>query len=186
MWLASFGLYYLISLRYTLNSTYLRSMWSTELLPPSLGLTGTMQWFLDRLEPLALNPGGTGLWTILWASAICGWAFGIRRPLGIVLAAVPVSAFAFAAVVPLHQRFSIWMVPALYAGVALLIDRAIRLGSDAVARRRWALLAVASLVLARSVSTLRRHSHARKEWISTDGVAALISINSMTGQPSDG
>ena len=147
MWLASFGLHYLISIRYTLNSPFLRSMWITELLPPSLGVTGTMQWFLDRLEPLALNPGGTALWTMLWASAICGWAFGIRRPLGLVLAAVPVSAFAFAAVVPLHQRFSIWMVPALYAGVALLIDRAIRLGSDAVDRRRWTLLAIASLVL---------------------------------------
>ena len=106
-----------------------------------------MQWFLDRLEPLALNPGGTALWTIFWASAICGWAFSVRSPLGLVLAGVPVSAFALAAVVPLHQRFSIWMVPALYTGVALLIDRAIRLGSDAVGRRRWALLAVASLVL---------------------------------------
>jgi hypothetical protein len=147
MWLASFGLSYLITLRYTLNNTFLRSLWITEMLPPSLGITGTMQWFLDRLEPLALNPGGTALWTIFWASAICGWAFSVRRPLGLVLAGVPVSAFALAAVVPLHQRFSIWMVPALYTGVALLIDRAIRLGSDAVGRRRWALLAVASLVL---------------------------------------
>jgi hypothetical protein len=39
------------------------------------------------------------------------------------------------------------MVPALYAGVALLIDRAIRLGRDAFARQRWAMLAIAMLVL---------------------------------------
>ncbi len=106
-----------------------------------------MQWFLDRLEPLALDPGGTALATTLWISAICGWAFGVKRPLGLVFAGVPLSAFAFAAVVPLHQRFSLWMVPALYAGVALLIDRAVALGSHAFARRRWTLLAVAMVVL---------------------------------------
>lgn len=147
VWLASFGLHYLISVRYTHNSTYLRSTWITELLPPSLGLTGSGQWYLDRLEPLASNPGGTALSTILWTSAACGLAFAVKRPLGFVLAGVPLSAFAFAAVVPLHQRFSLWMVPALYAGVALLIDRAVGLGSHAFARRRWTLLAVAILVL---------------------------------------
>ena len=147
MWIASFGLHYLISVRYSVNNTFLRSIWATELLPLSLGLTGSIRWFVDRLEPLAMNPGGTALWIVLWTSALSGWAFGVARALGILLAAVPVSAFAFAAVVPLHQRFSIWMVPALYAGVALLIDRTIRLGSDAFARRRSALLAVAALIL---------------------------------------
>jgi hypothetical protein len=135
-----------ISIRYTHQSTYLRSIWVAEMLPPSLGLTGSVRWFLDRLEPLALNPGGTALSMSLWISAIGGWAFGVRRPLGFVLAAVPLSAFAFAAVVPLHQRFSLWMVPALYAGVALLVDRAVALGSHAFARRRWPLLAAAMLL----------------------------------------
>ena len=147
LWLASFGLHYLISIRYSLNSTHLRSIWSTELLPSSQGLTGSMRWFFDRLEPLAFNPGGTALSAILWTSAICGFAFAIKRPLGFVLAGVPLSVFVFAAVVPLYQRFSIWMVPALYAGVALLIDRAVRLGSSAFARRRWALFTIAMLVL---------------------------------------
>jgi len=155
LWLASFGLHYLISIRYTLNSAYLRSIWSTELLPSSVGLTGSMRWFFDRLEPLAFNPGGTALWAILWTSAICGWAFSVKRPLGFVLAGVPLSAFAFAAAVPLYQRFSIWIVPALYAGVALLIDRALRLGSSAFARRRWALFAVAILVLFVEVQLFR-------------------------------
>ena len=147
MWLASFGLHYLISVRHTLNNTFLRSTWITELLPPSLGPAGTMRWFLDRLDPLAFNPGGTVLSTLLWASAIAGLAFSARRPLGIALAGIPVSAFAFAAVVPLHQRFSIWMVPALYAGVALLIDRAFGVGRAALARRRWPLVVTAALVL---------------------------------------
>jgi hypothetical protein len=147
LWLASFGLHYLISIRYSLNSTYLRSIWGTEMLPSSLGLTGSMRWLFDRLEPLAFNPGGTALSALLWTSAICGFAFAIKRPLGFVLAGVPLSAFAFAAVVPLYQRFSIWIVPALYAGVALLIDRNVRLGSSAFVRRRWALFAIAMLVL---------------------------------------
>ncbi len=154
MWLASFGLNYVISLRHTRNSTYLRSMWNTELLPPSLGLSGTIQWFLERLEPLALNPGGTTLWAIFWTSAICGWVLSVKRPLGLVLAGVSLSAFAFAAVVPLHQRFSIWIVPALYAGMALLLDRAVSLGGDAVARRRWTPLARCRARAVRSVATL--------------------------------
>jgi len=147
MWVASFGLNYVISLRHTRNSTYLYSMWNMDMLPPSLGLSGTIQWFLERLEPLALNPGGTTLWVLFWTSAICGWVFSVKRPLGLVLAGVSLSAFTLAAVVPLHERFSIWIVPALYAGVVLLVDRAVSLGSDAVARRRWTLLALAALVL---------------------------------------
>lgn len=147
MWLVSFGLHYLISIRYTVQSTFLRSTWIAELLPPSVGLTGALRWFLDRLEPLAVNPGGTGLWMIFWTSAICGWAFARKRPLGLVLAGVALSAFAFSGVVPLHQRFSIWIVPALYTGVALLLDCAVRLGHDAVAHRKWLLSTAAALVL---------------------------------------
>jgi hypothetical protein len=110
-------------------------------------LTGSVRWFIDRLEPLAIDPGGTVLWLSLWVSAICGLAFGVRRALGSVLAGVPPSAFAFAALVPLHQRFSIWIVPALYAGVALLIDKAVESGGYAFTRRRWPLLALTLLVL---------------------------------------
>ena len=31
--------------------------WSAEILPPALGLAGSLRWLLERLEPLALNPG---------------------------------------------------------------------------------------------------------------------------------
>ncbi len=147
IWIVSFALHYLVSARYTVHSTYFRSTWIAELLPPSLGLIGSIGWLFDRLALLAVNPGGTALWTLLWISALCGWAFGIARPLGFVLAGVALSAFAFSGVVPLYQRFSIWIVPALYAGVALLIDRAVRIGYEAFARRRWAPLTAALLVL---------------------------------------
>ena len=146
-WLASFGLHYLISLRHALDSAYLRSTWTAELLPPSLGPIGILSWLFERLEPLAFNPGGTAMSILFWVSAIAGLAFSTRRLLGIVLAGVPLSAFAFAAVVPLHQRFSIWIVPALYAGVALLIDRAVGIGRAASAQRRWPLVVTAALIL---------------------------------------
>ena len=147
MWLASFALYYRYSLAYTHNNDYLQSIWITDMLPSSLGLTGSVRWFLDRLEPLALDPGGTRLWAIFWISAVFGWAIAFNRPLGVVLAGVPLSAFALASIVPLYQRLSIWMVPALYAGVTLLLDRAIGIGRNAIARRQWALLAVAAVIL---------------------------------------
>ena len=146
VWLISFGLHYQLSIRYTHNSPYLRSYWAPELLPLSLGLTDALRWLIRRLEPLANDPGGTALWLSLWASAFCGFVFGARGSLRL-LASVPLSAFAFAALVPLHQRFSIWIVPALYAGVACLIDTAIALGRDAFARRRWALLALSVVIL---------------------------------------
>jgi len=148
VWLASFGIHYLTSIRYTLNNAFLRSTWSTELLPPALGLTGAMRWFFDRLEPLAFNPGGTALSMLFWASAVAGFIFSARRHLGWALAGIPASAFALAAVVPLHQRFSIWIVPALYAGISLLIDRAAGTAGAAFARRQWGLFVVAALVLA--------------------------------------
>lgn len=148
MWLASFGVHYLTSIRYTLHNTFLRSTWSAELLPSALGPAGILRWFFDRLEPLAFNPGGTVLWILFWASAVAGFVLSARRQLAWAFAGVVASAFAIAAVVPLHQRFSIWIVPALYAGVSLLIDRAVTTAPAAFARRQWALVAAAGLVLA--------------------------------------
>jgi hypothetical protein len=74
--------------------------------------------------------------------------FIARRHLAVALAGIPASAFVFAAVVPLHQRFAIWIVPALYAGVALLIDRLIAAGAASFARRQWPLVGAAGLALA--------------------------------------
>ena len=78
IWLVSFAVHYQISIRHTLGNTYLRTYWSAEILPPALGLAGSLRWLLERLEPLALNPGGTTLATALWTSAICGWALSMN------------------------------------------------------------------------------------------------------------
>jgi hypothetical protein len=61
---------------------------------------------------------------------------------------VPVSAFVFAALrlVPLYQRLSLWIVPALYTGIALLCDRLVRSAREGSVRRRWSRRAATVLV----------------------------------------
>ena len=60
----------------------------------------------------------------LWLAAIAGFVFSRRPVLATLFASVPVSGFLLAAVglVPLHDRVALWIVPALYVGVALLAD----------------------------------------------------------------
>jgi hypothetical protein len=148
LWLVSFGGQYQLSVRATLNNPYIRNYWAAELPAAHLGLIDTVRWVLDRLEPLALNPAGTGLWVSLWVSAAAGLAWSARRGLGLVFATAPLSAFAFAGLrfVPLYQRLSLWMVPALYVGVALFIDRAVRFGRDSYDRRQWTRLVLAAVL----------------------------------------
>jgi hypothetical protein len=148
VWLASFALHYLVALRHTVNSEYLRGYWSRGLPPASSGVTGTLIWLAARVKPLAINPGGTSWPLMFWMMATCGFALSASPTLGLVLATVPVSAFALAAlrIVPLHERLSLWIVPALYMGIALFTDRAVRYGRDAYVRRPWPRLALAVAV----------------------------------------
>lgn len=151
IWLVSFAVHYQLSLGATHNSTYLREYWTSALPPASAGLAGTAQWLMNRLKPLASDPAGTSFWVSLWLSAVCGFALSFSPALGAMFATVPISAFALAGlgIVPLHERFSLWIVPALYVGVALLIDRLMRLGREAspLPQRPWPRLVVAVLVL---------------------------------------
>ena len=186
IWLASFGLHYLISVRYTYNSTYLRSIWSTELLPPSLGLTDSLRWFLDRLEPLAFNPVGTVLWTILWASAICGLAFCVKRPLGFVLAGCSAVRLCIC------RRRSV--APTIFSldGPGVICRRGppdrscCRAWQPCICPTEMGAVGRCHPGLTRSVSTLRGHFQARKSGSRRTTSAAPTSINSMTGRPSDG
>jgi hypothetical protein len=152
VWLISFGAYYEVSVRHTLDSGYLWRYWSHELPSPTLGFSGTVQWLVNRLQPLAINPGGatTPSWVGFWGAAVCGLAFGSKPTLRAVYAAVAVSPFVLSAagVVPLYERFSIWGVPALYLGIALLVDRMLRVGWEAAQSRRWVTLAVTSVIAA--------------------------------------
>jgi hypothetical protein len=149
LWLASFGLHYQLSIRHTLHSEYLRAYWWWGLPPAAGGPPGTLRWLALQLRPLAANPGGTPLWITFWLTAACGIALAVRsnRPLGLVLAAAPASAFLLAAVrlVPLAERLSLWIVPALYMGIGVAVDASIRFGQSALANRAWSRLAAAVL-----------------------------------------
>jgi hypothetical protein len=124
-----------------LHSEYLRAYWWWGLPPASEGLPGTLQWLALRLKPLAENPGGTPLWIAFWLTAGCGIGLAVRgnRPLGLVLLTAPAAAFLLAALrlVPLAERLSLWIVPALYMGVGFAADASIRLGRSALAHRQW-------------------------------------------------
>jgi hypothetical protein len=148
VWLASFAAHYYLAVRHTLDSPYLQGYWSFALPPASAGFTGTLSWLAAQLQPLADAPGGTGLWLLFWISAACGLALSRSPALGVLLAAVPISAFAFAALrlVPLYQRLSLWIVPALYTGIALLSDRIASSGREGYGRRRRSRQAATFLV----------------------------------------
>ncbi|MDP1571143.1 MAG: hypothetical protein Q8L86_14205 [Vicinamibacterales bacterium] len=158
MWLASFALHYVVSVRYTLDNAYLDGYWAFALPPASAGAVETLRWFAGTLEPLAIKPGGSGWGVLFWVAVAAGLIAtmgGPRARLGVIVATVPASAFLFAAVrqVPLFERLSLWMVPALYVGLALLADRASR-WRDAGRRRPSPLRVIASAAAAVAVLLL--------------------------------
>jgi hypothetical protein len=148
VWVAGALLHYQMSMRYTLNSAYFYQYWHSQFPPPFTGLAGTLRWMFDRLGPLGVNPAGTGLWVSLWALALCGFVFASNRELGLAFATVPLSAFLMAGlrIVPLFERFVLWMVPALAVGLALVLDRAVRAGREAARRRHLVEFVVAVAV----------------------------------------
>ncbi len=155
IWLASFGLHYLVAIRHTLGSSFLEGYWAFAMPPEGAGLTGTLAWLAAALEPLALKPGGSEWGLLFWLAAAAGMAAAVPRPLGLVMATVPLSAFLLASLrlVPLFERLSLWMVPALYAGIALLAAGAVRRGADASPRGSW-LRHAAAIAAALTVATL--------------------------------
>jgi hypothetical protein len=161
VWLASFALHYQLSARDTLASPYLHAYWAPEMPAASLGPLGRAEWTLDRLPALAGNPGGTELWVSFWTCAAAGFVLGRRRWLGLAFASVPVTAMALGAlgVVPLADRLALWMAPALYVGVALLVDRAADLARHALHRRQWVLAVVAAGTLVVGVRLLQDVYH---------------------------
>jgi hypothetical protein len=155
VWGACVALHYFWAIRYATGSQYLHGYWDSGFPPPAAGVAETLRWLAGRFEPLAINPGGATVWTLFWAVAGTGLAIAIvtRPALGLVLATAPVSAFVLVAVraVPLSGRLSLWIVPALYFGVAVAADTAVQLwrtapGRAAIGRRATAIMA-AALVL---------------------------------------
>jgi len=123
LWVASFVLHYSIALRYT---AHLREYWAAEFPPRAAGWLETLRWFGGRLGRLGSNVGGSDNGVMMWLLAACGFLWSARSALGLAFGGIAVSGFLFATlrVVPLYDRFALWLVPALYAGIALVVDRA--------------------------------------------------------------
>jgi hypothetical protein len=140
-WLATFALHYSMALAGNLTNPYLQSYWAFALPPATGGVAARLQWLASQLVPFAMKPGGSGFGALFWATSVLGMLFAIRtRPaLGLLMVSVPLSAFALAGMrlVPLHERLSLWVIPALYMGVALFADGVERLGRRAISNRSW-------------------------------------------------
>ena len=147
VWLASFGLHYILELRHLLANPYLQNYWAFAFPPASGGMNATMHWWLGIFEPFALKPAGTGRWVLFWMASISGFVFAIwqRRMFGLMLITVPISAALLATlrIVPPNERLGLWIVPALYASVAMAGDAPVWLARRYSNRRPLTALAAA-------------------------------------------
>ena len=150
--IASFALHYLISIRHTLHSGSLQGYWRAAFPPADAGITGSLRWLYDQLGTFAVKPGGTSLAAPFWISAACGFALAPPRArwLGLAAALAVLSGLALGTlrIVPLYERLSLWMVPALYLGIALLADRTVLMLREKPPKRTSMKLATACVGLA--------------------------------------
>jgi hypothetical protein len=163
--IASFALHYLLSIRYTQGSESLQAYWQFAMAPKGAGIGGSLQWMYGQLEPFALKPVGTGNAASFWIAVAIGVVFGSARLLGLAMALVALSGFVLAAagIMPLHERLSLWLVPALYLAVALSTDRGVWFLRQKPLKQSWMNLAAAGVVLALSAAVcldvVERGSH---------------------------
>lgn len=139
IWFVTFAAHYWLSLQYTQNSRFLWSIWGGEVRPESAGLVETVRWLAGRLEPIAWRPGGATAPLLFWIAASAGFIVGRRRLPGVMFVVVPLFAMLLAVLrlVPLYDRFALWMVPALYVGIALLLDTGVHHTVGGWMTRRW-------------------------------------------------
>lgn len=149
LWLASFSAHYYLVLRHALASDVLVDYWASGMPPDGATAGGVLAWLTQQAEPLASHPGGTTLWLSFWAAAACGVAFSFRnRPtLALSWLIVIVTAWAYAVVglVPLKDRLAFWILPALYASIALAADASLDLVRVGLTRRSLPAFALAAL-----------------------------------------
>lgn len=155
VWLLSFAIYWQTCLRYTHHSPYLRKYWIGDFPPPAFGLSGRLGWLFDRLPAIAANPGGASLWVALFAASAAGFLLARPPALGLAFATAPLAMLLLAGtrLVPFFGRFALWVVPALYVGIALLADRGLSFARPAAPRRPVRLAAaLASVALVLTTS----------------------------------
>ena len=135
----SFALHYLLAIRHAQGSESLQRYWQFALPPPDAGINGSLLWLYTQLEPFALKPGGTAHAAAFWIAAGLGVVFATSPLVGLAAGLVVLSGFAMAAlrIVPLYERLSLWILPALYLGIALLADRGMWLLQRKPLKQRW-------------------------------------------------
>jgi hypothetical protein len=128
-WLVSFALNYALVLRHALANTYLKNYWAFAFPQPSEGAGATVASLVSQFGEFPLKPGGSSLSAVFWLAVAIGIVFALatRRPLGLMVAAVPISAVALAVfhVVPMFERLALWTVPAIYLAIGLCADAAL-------------------------------------------------------------
>jgi hypothetical protein len=149
-WLASFAAHYYLALRFTLENDRLRESWSFAMPPLGAGLLDTSRWLISQTDTFTTRPGGSELTALFWLVVLAGVLFAQPRLFGYLVAAVTLSLCVLAAMrlVPLYERFAIWVVPSLYLAIALCVDAGIRAGWNAYSQRRHVRAATAALVTA--------------------------------------
>ncbi len=159
LWILSFAGNYLVALGPARSSEFLQGYWLPAFPPADAGVGGTLSWLAAQLAPIAVKPGGSGFPFAFWIVAALGFAIGRVRggdsTFRLTFALVPLSAFLWTAVrlVPMSERLTLWIVPALYVGMALSADAAVRWTLAGIGRRKL-LRAVAGVVTAAAVTIL--------------------------------
>jgi hypothetical protein len=130
-WTVSFAVNFALTLKPALQNAYLHNYWAFAFPPVADGAAAVLRWMVSQFRPVAIKPGGSGLWFWFWIA----WAAGIaaaavrRNAAALLYALVPASALALAVLgfVPPFERLGIWFVPSLYAGIAFAADAGARL-----------------------------------------------------------
>ncbi len=142
LWILSFAGNYLVALGPARSSEFLQGYWLPAFPPADAGVGGTLSWLAAQFAPIAVKPGGSGFPFAFWIVAALGFAVGWVRggdsTFRLTFALVPLSAFLWTAVrlVPMSERLTLWIVPALYVGMALSADAAVRWTLEGIGRRR--------------------------------------------------
>lgn len=136
-WLAAFGLHYVAALRAATGSEFLRNYWAPRMPPETAGMTEAVVWVVNEMLPFAEKPGSATSEPLFWIAAGLGVIAAWRQSrLALFFGLVPVSGFLWTAMglVPLADRISLWMIPAIYVTIALGVDQAARLFTRTTSR----------------------------------------------------
>jgi hypothetical protein len=165
--LVCFAVLYHFSLRYTLANDYLRSYWREAYPPQGAGLKPTVEWLIARLAQLAGNPGGSRWPALFWLATAAGMALAIQRHVwfGFALLSAPIFAVLFSVwrLSPLGDRLSLWVVPSLYAALAIACGDGLVLAWRYAAGRAWAgataigIIALTATVVTGDIATTGMH-----------------------------